>query len=72
MTTTSDSTKLFDMSALDAGEPISLAEFLRINSEENGCTPPDPSEVDELRACPVGGTVNLGIGGGFVTVRRVS
>ena len=66
---------LFDMSELDGtpgDPPLSLAAFLAINSEENGCTPPDPSEVDELRACPVGGKVNLGIGGGFVTVTRVS
>lgn len=57
----------FDMTALDAGEPMSIAAFLKVNDE----CPPDPSELAELRACPVGGAVNLGIGGGFVTVRRV-
>ncbi len=62
----SDAAKLFDMSELGGGDPISIAEFLKINEE----CPPDKSEVAELRAAPVGGTVHLGIGGGFVTVRR--
>jgi len=63
-----DSSKLFDMDALDVGEPITIAAFLRVNEE----CPPDPKELAELRACPVGGSVNLGIGGGFVTVKRTA
>lgn len=61
----------YDMSELggEPGDPpTTLEEFLRVNDE----CPPDPSELAELVTVPVGGTVNLGIGGGFVTVRRVS
>lgn len=72
MSAAQDAALIFDMSELDAGDPLSLAAFLEINSEANGCIPPDPGEVAELRACPVGGIVKLGIGGGFVTVRRVT
>lgn len=69
MHTPGDSLKFFDLSDLSGdAEPCSLADFLGVNQE----CPPDESEVEALRSCPVAGTVNLGIGGGFVTVRRVS
>jgi hypothetical protein len=68
MPTSNDTTTLFDLSNLSGDStPVSISEFLKVNEE----CPPDPSELADLRACPVGGTVNLGIGGGFVTVRRV-
>lgn len=66
-----NSPRAFDMSDLDGDPgdpPTTLEEFLRVNEE----CPPCPEELLDLVTCEVGGTVNLGIGGGFVTVRRVS
>jgi hypothetical protein len=58
---------VFDMSELDAPR-TTLADFLAVNAE----CPPDDGERLELARCPVGGEVRLGIGGGYVTVRRIS
>jgi hypothetical protein len=59
---------VFDLSELSGDSTgVPLSDFLRVNEE----CPPDQSEIDALRECPILGTVNLGIGGGSVTVRRV-
>jgi len=63
------SNPFFDFSDLSGDPtPVLLAEFLAVNEE----CPPSPSEVAALEACPVLGTVNIGVGGGFVTVKRVA
>lgn len=59
----------FDLSDLSGDStPCSLDDFLADNEE----CPPDESEIRALLDCPVDGRVRLGIGGGFVTVKRVS
>lgn len=59
----------FDLSDLSGDtSPVPLETFLAENEE----CPPDPDEVRALRACAVGETARLGIGGGFVSVRRMS
>ena len=59
----------FDLSDLSGDPtPCSLDDFLADN-EEN---PPDEAEIRALLDCPVDGRVNLAIGGGHVTVKRVS
>jgi hypothetical protein len=64
-----DKTLKFDLSDLTGDvEPVSLYDFLADNRE----CPIDDSEVKALRACPVAGTINIGIGGGFITVKRVA
>jgi hypothetical protein len=47
--------------------PVSLAEFLAANAE---CGLGD-GEEDALCALAVGATCQIGIGGGYVTIRRV-
>jgi hypothetical protein len=65
----SDTTIMLDLSELSGdATPASLANFLTDNAE----CPPDESEISALRALQVGNTTRLGIGGGFVTVRRVA
>lgn len=59
----------FDISDLAGpGAPVSLATIIRDNG---GAAEMDPAELRRLRACKVGGKVNLGIGGGHVTFVRV-
>lgn len=62
--------RYFDISDLAGpGRPVSLASILRENGGARGM---DPDELRQLRTCKVGGKVNLGIGGGFVTFVRVA
>lgn len=61
--------RYFDISHLSGDrQPVSLATILRENGGAQGM---DPDELARLRACKVGGRVNLGIGGGHVTFVRV-
>ena len=64
-----DAARMFDLADLTGDHaPCSIADFLDCNQE----CPPDASEVSDLRSCELGGTVNLGIGGGFVMAIRVA
>lgn len=59
----------FDLSDLSGDStPCTLDDFLKANEE----CPPDPAEVESLVNANIGDKVNLGIGGGFITVTRVS
>ena len=59
---------MLDLSDLTGdSSPVSLEEFLSAN-EEN---PIDAEDVEVLKALKVGETTALGIGGGWVEIRRV-
>lgn len=68
----SDKRILLDLSDLSGDEtPVSLADFIRTNSEPD-VTPLDLDDVRALRRLRPGETLHLGIGGGAVTVKRVA
>lgn len=73
MTTQTDDSIFFDVTDLagetDAMGHPSLAEIIADNGGEEGM---EPDELAALRACPVGGNVNMGIGGGYVVFTRVA
>lgn len=66
-----DDSIFFDISDLCGDDPAGHPSLAQIIADNGGESEMDPDELAALRACPIGGKVNMGIGGGYVTFVRV-
>lgn len=64
-----DASIVFDVSDLTGFS--ATASLAKIVAENGGDDEMNPRELSALRTCPIGGKVNMGIGGGFVTFIRI-